>query len=122
MPSAPRLLLCDDAPGFQVLARAVFEQGGFAVVGTAPTWADATRLAADLLPDAILLDLWLPLFDADGVARVRAACPTAALAVVSSLSVDQARELVAGVEAVDLVLSKRDPPDTMVTALRGLLP
>jgi DNA-binding NarL/FixJ family response regulator len=121
MPAAPRLLVCDDAPGFRLLVQTVFEDGGFAVAGSAGTWDEAESLALELLPEAILLDLWLPVFDAAAIARVRAAAPSAVLAVVSSLSAAEVTELVAGIEGIDLVLSKREPPERMVEALRGRL-
>jgi two-component system OmpR family response regulator len=122
MASTPRLLVCDDAPGFRLLVQTIFEDGGFTVVGTAVTWEEAQTSARDLQPDAILLDLWLPVFEREGVAAVRAAAPDAVLAVVSSLATNQVAELVEGLEGIDVILSKRDPPDEMVRALRGRLP
>jgi CheY-like chemotaxis protein len=121
MPAAPRLLVCDDAPGFRLLVQTVFEDGGFAVAGSAGTWDEAEALALELLPEAILLDLWLPIFDPAGIVRVRAAAPTAVLAVVSSLSAGEVTDLVEGIDGIDLVLSKREPPERMVEALRGRL-
>jgi DNA-binding NarL/FixJ family response regulator len=122
MASTPRLLVCDDAPGFRLLVQTVFEDGGFAVVGTATSWDEARGGAQDLQPDAILLDLWLPVFERAGVTAVRAAAPHAVLAVVSSLATGQAAELVDGLAGIDLILSKRDPPEEMVRALRERLP
>ncbi len=121
MPAAPRLLVCDDAPGFRLLVQAVFEDGGFAVAGNAASWDEAESLARQLRPEAILLDLWLPLFDAAGVTRVRRAAPEAVLAVVSSLSAEEVAGLVDGIDGVDLVLSKREPPERMVKVMRGRL-
>jgi DNA-binding NarL/FixJ family response regulator len=121
MATTPRLLVCDDAPGFRLLMQTVFEDGGFDVVGIATTWEEAQRAAATLAPQAILLDLWLPTFERDGVARVRAAAPDAVLAVVSSLAIAEVQHLVDGVAGVDLILSKREPPDSMVRALRARL-
>jgi DNA-binding NarL/FixJ family response regulator len=121
MPAAPRLLVCDDAPGFRLLVQTVFEEGGFAVAGNAATWDEAEALAHQLTPEAILLDLWLPIYDPGGIARVRAAAPAAVLAVVSSLSAGEVADLVAGIEGVDLMLSKRESPERMVTALRECL-
>jgi DNA-binding response OmpR family regulator len=119
--AAPRLLVCDDAPGFRLLVQTVFEDGGFDVAGNAATWDEAESLAHELTPEAILLDLWLPIFDPAGIARVRAAAPSAVLAVVSSLSSGEVTDLVAGIEGIDLVLSKREPPERMVSALRERL-
>ena len=122
MPPRPRLLVCDDAPGFRLLVQTVFEDVGFVVVGTATTWDEAERCATDLQPDAVLLDLWLPVFERDGVARVIAAAPRAVLAVVSSLATAQVAELVDGLEGIDLMLSKREPPEEMARALHARLP
>ena len=121
MPDAPRLLVCDDAPGFRLLIQMVFEDGGFSVAGNAASWDEAEALAGQLMPEAILLDLWLPVFDPAGIARVRAAAPGAILAVVSSLSAGEVADLVADIDGIDLVLSKREPPERMVTALRERL-
>jgi two-component system OmpR family response regulator len=122
MPDAsPRLLVCDDAPGFRLLVQTVFEDGGFAVVGEAGSWDDAEAAARTFQPDAILLDLWLPMFDPAGITRVRQAAPDAVLAVVSSLSAGEVADLVAGIDGIDLVLSKREPPERMVQALRDRL-
>jgi CheY-like chemotaxis protein len=121
MPAAPRLLVCDDAPGFRLLVQTVFEDGGFAVAGNAGTWEEAEALAHELTPEAILLDLWLPVFDPTGIVRVRAAAPGAVLAVVSSLSAGEVSDLVEDIAGIDLVLSKREPPERMVEAVRGRL-
>jgi DNA-binding response OmpR family regulator len=117
----PRLLVCDDAPGFRMIIQTVFEGGGFSVVGTADAWEQAESLAGELQPDAILLDLWLPTFRRDGISRVRAAAPAAVLAVVSSLAAHEIGELTGGLAGIDLVLSKRDAPDVLLSAMLGVL-
>src|SRR5689334_15151898 len=81
----PRVLICDDAPGFRLLTQTVLEEAGFAIAGVAADWDEAEGLAASQSPDAILLDLWLPTFDKERIAAVRAAAPSALLAIVSSL-------------------------------------
>jgi len=121
MANPPRLLVCDDAPGFRLIIQTVFEDGGFAVVGTADAWDRAELLARDLQPDAILLDLWLPTFEREGIGRVRTAAPAAVLAVVSSLAAGEIAELTGGLYGIDLVLSKRDAPDVLLGAMRGAL-
>src|SRR3954471_17651118 len=121
MTAAPRVLICDDAPGFRLLTRTVLADAGFDVVGAAADWDEAVSMAGDSQPDAIVLDLWLPTFDRSQVERVHAAAPAALLAVVSSLAADEATRMVAGIDGIGPVISKRDPPDAIVTALRESL-
>jgi two-component system, OmpR family, response regulator len=121
MPPAPRVLVCDDAAGFRLLTRTVLMDAGFDVVGIAADWDEAATLATDEQPDAIVLDLWLPTFDRSQVERVRAAAPDALLAVVSSLATDEAARMVDGIDGIGAVISKRDPPDTLVATLRDRL-
>jgi len=121
MTTAPRVLICDDAPGFRLLTRTVLADAGFDVVGAAAHWDEAISMATEFQPDAIVLDLWLPTFDRDQVARVHAAAPNALLAVVSSLASDEASRMVEGIDGIGPVISKRDPPDAIVSALRDRL-
>ncbi len=61
-----RVLLVDDHPLLREGLRAIIAgQAGYAVVGEAGTAAEALRLAAELTPDIILLDIALP--DASGI-------------------------------------------------------
>jgi DNA-binding NarL/FixJ family response regulator len=53
----PRCLLVDDSPAFLAAARGLLERQGIAVVGMASTGAEAVRLAAELRPDFVLLDI-----------------------------------------------------------------
>ena len=117
----PRVLICDDAPGFRLLTQTVLEEAGFGIAGVAADWDEAEHLAATESPDAILLDLWLPTFDKDRISAVRAAAPSALLAIVSSLATDETEQSVAGIDGIDLILSKRDPPNQLVAALRERL-
>jgi response regulator NasT len=121
MPPAPRVLICDDAAGFRLLTRTVLADAGFDVVGAAEDWDEAVAMSTEFKPDAIVLDLWLPTFDRAQVERVRAACPSALLAVVSSLATEEAARMVDGIDGIGAVVSKRDPPDAIVAALREQL-
>lgn len=56
-----RLLLADDHNLFrQGLAQICIQQGGFEIVGEAADGATAVRLAAELQPDVILIDINMP--------------------------------------------------------------
>jgi len=87
---ALRVLIVDDHPGFRARARALLESEGFEVVGEAGNGSDAVRIAHDLRPDVVLLDVQLP--DTDG------------FAVASAVTAD-------GGEAQVVLTSSRDGSD-----------
>lgn len=117
---APTVLVCDDAPGFRLLIETVLADAGLEVVGTAESFVEAARLAAELRPTVVLLDLWLPQFDPDGVIAVRRAAPDARLAVLTSLAAEEAERLVADIDGIDAILSKREAPDALAARVLAL--
>jgi CheY-like chemotaxis protein len=62
------VLIVDDHPSFRLTARALLESEGYEVVGEAENGVQALRLAAELSPDLVLLDVQLPDFDGFEVA------------------------------------------------------
>ncbi|NEA30562.1 response regulator transcription factor [Streptomyces sp. SID13031] len=52
-----RCLIVDDSAHFLAVARTVLERDGISVIGTASTGAQALRLAAELRPDVLLVDI-----------------------------------------------------------------
>ena len=58
------VLIVDDHPTFRSFARSLLEGEGFDVVGESEDGTSAIRMAAQLRPDVLLLDVQLP--DVDG--------------------------------------------------------
>lgn len=69
MSSAPRVLIVDDEPETCALLRAVLEEQGIEVVGTAGGGLQAVSMVDEQGPDVVLMDLRMP--DLDGVQATR---------------------------------------------------
>ncbi|WP_067539395.1 response regulator [Nocardia crassostreae] len=92
------LVVDDDFMVAKVHSGYVARTPGFEVAGVAHTGADALRLIADLRPDLVLLDIYLP--DLDGLSVLRGIRETS--------------------EATDvIVISAADNVDTIRAAVRG---
>lgn len=93
-----RVLVADDSELFRdVLSRVIAAERGFEVVATAADGNEAARLARDLRPDVITMDLAMP--DADGfsgIARIMAETPTPILVLTAN------REEAVGFRALSL--------------------
>jgi two-component system NarL family response regulator len=114
----PTMLVCEDAIGYRMLIRRWLEDADVDVVGEASTWLEAVDMAAELQPDAVVADLWMPTLDTDALQRLRTAAPDAAIVSLSGLSAEDAERLVGDAGVIDLFLSKRQPPAEIVDALR----
>jgi CheY-like chemotaxis protein len=117
MRTAPHVLLADDALGFRFALKAALESHGAGSVTVCEQWADIARVAGDEQPDAILVDLLMPTFDADALRATRAAAPEAVLAVVSSYSREDALRQLEGVDGIDLIFNKGERPDAIASRL-----
>ena len=115
------MLVCEDAIGYRMLISRWLEDAGVEVVGEATSWEEAERKAAELKPDAVIADLWMPTLDVEALQRLRLAVPDAALVSLSGLSADEAEKLVGSTGAIDLFLSKRQPPAEIVESLRSFV-
>src|SRR5437764_15323425 len=84
--SKVRVLLADDLADIRLVMRLLLEADGRAeIVGEAADGAEAVRLAAELRPDAVVLDLRMP--GMDGVAAlplIRDASPGTAVVALSA--------------------------------------
>ena len=113
----PRVLVCDDAPGFRLMLGLTLRDAGWEVEEADSYVTALARVRESPAFDVVLADIWMPEPDMASLAAIRAQLPDATLAVMSSLDLDQARALVAEVEGVDMVLSKRTAPEELAAAL-----
>ena len=112
----PRVLVCDDAPGFRLMLGLTLRDAGWEVE-EADSYVTALARVRETRFDVVLADIWMATTDMQSLAAIRQLLPDATLAVMSSLDLDQARELVAEVDGVDMVLSKRTAPEEIAAAL-----
>ena len=116
-----RVLLADDDGSFLESLRPLIEhQPELTVVGTAENGLDAIELADELGPDAIVIDLHMPLVDGvTAVARLRADHPSLCLIALTGDPDHGLHEAV--VEAgADAVLQKGTLVDTLVDRLSAV--
>ena len=78
------VVLCDDLAEMRELFRDVLEMDGLRVMGEAEDGETAVRLAAELQPDVIVLDLTMPVLDGlDAIPLIRERAPGTAIVVLS---------------------------------------
>ena len=84
-----RVLLVDDLPDIRLVMRLLLEADGRCdVVGEAADGAEAVRLAGELHPDAVVLDLRMPGMDGiSALPLIRGAAPGAVVVALSALPV-----------------------------------
>jgi DNA-binding NarL/FixJ family response regulator len=99
MPSAIRVLIADDHTLFRRgLVSLLNETGEFVVAGEAGSGPEAVRLASELRPDVVLMDVHMP--DGGGVAAVQALSGAAPSLPVIMLTVsDDDADLVGAIRA-----------------------
>ena len=121
-PSAPvRVLIADDEHGFLQALRPLLEhQPELTVVGEASDGLAAIELVDELQPDAVVIDLHMPLVDGvTAVARMRKDHPTLCLIALTG---DPAQELHDAVTeaGADAVLLKGDLVGTLFERLAAV--
>src|SRR5437868_15308831 len=81
---AVRLLLADDHRMLRESLRRSMEDNGFDVVGEAPDGAEAVRLATELKPDVILMDVTMPVLDGvEATRQVRDRVPSTQVVILT---------------------------------------
>jgi CheY-like chemotaxis protein len=95
---ATSILIVDDFATFRASARGLLEAEGFVVVGEAENGVDAVRLARDLEPEVVLLDVHLPDLNGFEVAERLRELESPPIVILTS-SRDDYRSLVASSSA-----------------------
>jgi DNA-binding NarL/FixJ family response regulator len=98
-----RVLFADDDNTYRLLLRAAFSTAdGVDVIGEAVNGDQAVDLASRAIPDAVLLDVEMPVMDGfDAALAIRRICPDARLVLHTAELVDQLR---ARAQQLDLIL------------------
>ena len=116
-----RVLLADDDPSFVESLRPLIEQQpALTVAGVAANGLDAIELADRLDPDAVVIDLHMPIVDGvTAVARLRKDHPSLCLIALTGDDDSVLHEAVTEAGA-DAVLLKSDLVDSLVERLHAV--
>lgn len=88
-----RILLVDDTPEIRFLLRVGLEVDGFEVVGEAVNGLEAIDIARAEQPDAVVLDLAMPIMDGlEAIPRIREASPGSKIVVLTAFDTTQMYE------------------------------
>ena len=121
-PSGPvRVLIADDEQAFlDALQPLIEQQPELTVVGRASDGLAAIELVDELVPDAVVIDLHMPLVDGvTAVARMRQDHPSLCLIALTGDPAPELHEAVTDAGA-DAVLLKADLVDTLVERLAAV--
>ena len=114
------LLVDDDADFLDSLCPLIEHQPTLTVAGTAGNGLDAIELADELDPDAVVIDLHMPVVDGvTAVARLRKDHPSLCLIALTGDPAPELHEAVSEAGA-DAVLMKGDLVDSLVQRLHAV--
>ena len=87
----PVVLLVDDDPMMRELLSDVFQvHGGFRIGGVAQDGFEGAMLAADIHPDVVILDYFMPRWDGEKAAAfIRDKCPASKIVAFSAVLAEQ---------------------------------
>jgi two-component system, NarL family, nitrate/nitrite response regulator NarL len=97
VPNPIRVVIVDDEPLFVEMVQAMLGgEDGIMIVGTAPNGEAGVRLAADLDPDVVVMDISMPVMDGiDATRKIRFRDPHACILILtgglSTVEIDKAR-------------------------------
>ena len=114
-----RILVVDDSRHFLDAARAVLERDGVTVVGVASASADAIRLAVELRPDAILVDVDLGEESGLGLTEQLVSTVDARVVLISVYPESEIADLVAASPAAGFVSKAKLSASVVLDVLRS---
>jgi DNA-binding NarL/FixJ family response regulator len=112
-----RLLIVDDNPDFLEAAGNLLSRQGLDVLGVASTGAEAVRLARELRPDVVLLDIDLGRESGFDVAMLLADDPARTIVLISAYGESEFGELIESSPARGFI-SKSDLSGRAIEELR----
>jgi DNA-binding NarL/FixJ family response regulator len=123
LPNLIRIAVIEDHPLYRAgTIQALMQTSGIEVIGEGATAADALKIARDLKPDVILLDLRLPGGGVEAIANIRRDCPNVRTVVLTASENEQdvASALAAGARGYILKDSSgSDVIETVQAIARG---
>ncbi len=110
----------DDIPGVRGELHTLLDLSGqVRVVGEAADGAEAARLAVDLQPDVVLMDLEMPVLDGYAAARLIKKALPGCRVIALSIHDDAAARQKAAEAGMDSFVSKASAPQELIDAIRA---
>lgn len=95
-----RVLIADDAPDIRLLLKMYLTDTRLEVVGEATNGAEAVEMAGAEKPDAVILDLAMPVMDGlEAIPLIKQASPDTKIVVLSGFDADRMAERALGLGA-----------------------
>jgi DNA-binding NarL/FixJ family response regulator len=119
MPEARiEVVICDDVAEMRtVLCETLEEDGRVTVVGQADNGRDGVRLAAELQPDVVLLDLSMPELDGlEAIPLIASAAPRSGIVIFTGFAADRLSSLALSLGA-DRYVEKGGPLEDLLAAV-----
>ena len=117
-----RILIADDHMLMRIGLKSMIRyQSDMSVVGEAANGEEAVRLAGELAPDVVIMDLMMPVLDgAEATRRIMSARPETKVIILSSFgsSADMVRALENGAVGAQM---KEAPTDDLISAIHAVV-
>ena len=118
---AKSVLIVDDNPAIRHVVSQAFRSDGFAVCGEADDGRQAIKLAKQVTPDLIILDLSMPVMNRlEAAPELRKIAPKASIILstmfANEFSADQASQI-----GIDLVISKTEALSSVLSKASSLI-